>query len=481
MPLKRRSLRRQLLIYLFASAVIVFLLTELIFIEKNRRSLVKMLDKNAQAYALNLVAMMRSEPGRTIGLDSFDDMIREFGDHRMSVYFLILRVSDNAEIGRSESMRNVSLSLPTSLRGLPRGVAHSWNARIDGQRVRFVALRESAQTYTETQEGRSLNGDECFFIVGLSQRYMWKRLQETIEVTAPVLGIGLAVMLLLSWMVVHQGLKPIRKLEREVKSISSSNLTPVTVPEIREFANAATTLNAIIGKLKESFERERRFTANVAHELRTRISEMRALAEVALRYEDNLNEQDRRNYEEILVSAKEMQATVMNLLTLARCHSGQLKPQKETVELQALVECVWRKWEKDASARGLAVRCDVPANLLIVTDKDLFETILQNLFSNAVSYAAERGTVEWKADARGGEFCFSLSNSVENLSETDLPYMFEPFWRKDKARSSDENHSGLGLSLVQSLTGVLGFAVNARLTTPTVLTVTLSGKTCHVV
>ncbi|GAB4331751.1 MAG: ATP-binding protein [Candidatus Abyssubacteria bacterium] len=468
MNLKPRNLRKQLLSYLFASAVIVFLLTELIFIEKNRRSLVKISDKNAEAYALNLVAMTRDELGGTTKLNSLDEIMREFGDRHTQAYFLIIRTSDNKELERSESLQNTNLSLPAALRRLPHGRTHFWTTRINGGPVRFVALREFARPDAD---------EECLFIVGFSQRYLWKRLQETIEVTAPILGIGLIAMLLLSWIVVHRGLTPIRKLEQEVRYISSSNLTPVTIPQTKEFVGVATTLNTIIAELKKSFERERRFTANVAHELRTRISEMRALCEVALKYGDNLDEHNRSNYEEILVSAKEMQATVMNLLTLARCHSGQLKPRRDIVELQPLVNSIWTKLAEQASAKKITFQSDIPADLSIVTDKELLETILQNLFSNAVSYVTEHGLIEWRARIQIDRFSFSISNTVENLSDSDLQYLFEPFWRKDKVRSSGDAHSGLGLALVQSLAEVLGFTVNARLTTPTLLTITLSGKT----
>jgi two-component system sensor histidine kinase QseC len=232
----------------------------------------------------------------------------------------------------------------------------------------------------------------------------------------------------------------------------------------------------MIADIREAFERERRFTANVAHELRTPVSEMRSLAEVALRYQTDLDAQNRKNYEDILASAKEMQATVLNLLTLARCDSGKLQPEKERIPLEPLVSSTWREFADAAASKAIRVHHEVSADTSITTDEALFRLILKNLFSNAVRYTNEGGEIEWKTVVDEDNFSFSLSNSTENLSGHDISCIFEPFWQKDKARTSGDAHSGLGLSLVQSLAALLGLQVSARLTTPTHLTVTLSGK-----
>jgi two-component system sensor histidine kinase QseC len=481
MRLKPRSLKNRLLLSLFIVAVIVFLLTELIFIEKGRRSLVKMLEKNAEAYVLSLVTLTFAGPDGRIGLNPSGESVRDFRNRHTSAYFLILRLSDNTEIERSESLRGVNLSLPMPLQEFRRGKIRFWKTRIEGERVRFCALREFARMETAEPENDAVvsaySGDnECLFIVGLSEGYISTRLRETLEITGPVLAIELAVMLALGWIVIYRGLAPLHTFEREVQAISSTNLTPVSVPETKEFASVAATLNTLIDNLKDSFERERRFTSNVAHELRTRVSEIRSVSEVALRFPDKLDEHNRKNYEDILASAKEMQDTVLNLLTLARCHAGQLKPQKDSIQLQPFIDSLWVKRASEAAARGITKVGAVPESLSIVTDRNLLEIVLDNLFSNAVSHSTENGKIEWVASNHGEGFSFSISNTVHNLSEEDLRYMFEPFWRKDKTRSSGDGHSGLGLPLVQSLAGVLGLSVSARLTAPTFLTIILSGK-----
>lgn len=330
-----RSLKTQILLYLFLTAFFSSFLTEVIIIEKNRRSLIKILDQTAMAYAKGLASLVEIKQNGEVKIEFADEIMRDFSDKDPSAYFLIRRVVDDMEIGRSHSLEDEDLLLPDSLVQIPPGKVQFWDDEIGDKKIRFIALCEYARSEeedeedlkaTQKQNSSRLKDNEFFFIVGLDKEYIYKRLEGTIRATVPALAAGFVLMLSFVWIAVNHNLKPFEKLEKEVQSISVSNMSSVTIPEVREIASMARTFNLMIGDLKEAFERERRFTSNIAHELRTPISEMRSLAEVALRYGADLDEKDRRNYEDILASAKEMQKTVINLLTLARYHSGQLNP-----------------------------------------------------------------------------------------------------------------------------------------------------------
>lgn len=458
-------MRNQILLYLFVSALLASVLTEIIIIEKNRRSLTNILDQTAMAYAVGLASLIQVEDNGAAELDFSDEIMRDFSGRGSRAFFLIHNIADNTELARSESLGKAEVALPYPADRFVLKRPVYWDAVVKARKIRFVAFRESAR-----------EGAEFIFVVGLDKEYVFQRLEGTVEATVPALLLGLALMLFFVWIAVSRNIKPLIELEREVESISPTNMSPVTVPEVKEIAGVANTLNSMIVDIKEAFERERRFTSNVAHELRTPISEMRSLAEVALRVTDKLDEQDRKNYEDILSSAIEMQKTVTNLLTIGRCHSGQLKPQSDKVEISPIIEAIWKELSDDVAAKQLEVRGDAHPDTSITTDKDLFGTILRNLISNAVNYTDRGGNIEWKVECNGGEFAVSISNSVNNLSEDDHSHMFEPFWRKDEARSRGDDHSGLGLSLVQSLSEMLGLTVRSELTASNHLIITIAGK-----
>ena len=513
-----KSLRNQILLYLFISALVVSCVTEAIIIEKNRRALTQILEETAKAYATGLASLTDVEETGVVEVEFSDEIMQDFGGEEPSAYFLIQRIVDGVEIERSESLEDEDVVLPDSLDQIQPGEALFWDDTIDDKKVRFIALREYARldeddeedeegdilpeeeaeeggdvllnleeeeealeedehsASGEDSESTSPKDNEFFFIVGLDKEFIYERLQGTIEATVPALAIGLVLMLLFVWIAINRNLKPLKALEQEVQSISVSNMSPVTVPAVTEIAGVARTLNSMVGDLKEAFERERRFTSNVAHELRTPISEMRSLAEVALKYGTDMDEQDRKNYEDILASAKEMQKTVINLLTLARCDSGYLQPKKTRVEIVPLIDSIWKELSSVAETKRIKTKNDLPSDLSVFTDEELLKLILQNLFCNAVIHAVEDGVIEWNANTNNGDFVFSISNSVEGISSDDLSNIFEPFWRKDEARTSGDGHSGLGLSLVKTLSDMLGFSVDARLATPSLLTMTISGS-----
>ena len=486
---KTKSLKKKIILHLFLITFLVFISTEAYLLFRSHRAINQLLDKSLLARAEGLASITRMKPDGKIAFDFTDRLMPDYGGPDPHAYFLILRRNDNSEIERSASLKGIKFTLPKKLRALPPRKPFFGYHRLNGKLIRFICLRGVSRRETEDEKSseqdklffhkrpRGLKSEgklipECLFIVGINTRDANEDFWETAQRTSTALGIGLIVLLLASGAVIFRSLKPLSILQREVRSITASNLVPVTVPEVREIANVAGTLNDAIRRLKEAFARERRFTADVAHELRTPVSEILSLAEVSLRWGDDLDEQNRKNYRDFLDAARQMQKIVTTLLALARYDSGVLKEQKEEVRLESFIPPLWEQFKEKAAARGINCRADIPPDTTIFIDKSLIRTILENLFSNAIDYTPPGGIIEWKAAGRGGRFYFSISNNVTDLKPDDLPHLFNRFWRKDPARASD-THSGLGLSLVKALAEVSGFSITARLSRPDLLTIVL--------
>lgn len=492
---KPYSLRSRLLFYVVLVACFVFLFTELIIVDTSYRALIKVSNQTLEAYALSLASLVEVERDGRVDFDASGTIMPDSTGRNPRTYFLIIRASDNSEIARSDSLQGANLSLPRALEEIRPGKKTYWQSYINGKRIRFLGLRKFSQSEDEPADAEESGAspdtalsastrkshparpvEEFLFVVGANNHDIRERMENTVGVTGPALGAGLVVMILLSWVVISRSLEPLHRLDREVQPISASNMAPVTVPEAREVANFAQTLNRVIGNLRNAFERERRFTSNVAHELRTPISEVRSLSEVALKCEENLSENNRRNYEDILASAIEMQKTVSNLLTLARRTSGNLKTGKDAVELKPFITAISKEFAGVATDKNIKVTSEAPSDLSIITDSNFLKVILQNLFSNAVTYTPEGGAIGWKLDVTENEFVISISNSVKDLSDGDLNFLFEPFWRKDETRTPGSDHNGLGLALVQSLSSALGLRVSPHLENSSLFTITLAGQ-----
>jgi two-component system sensor histidine kinase QseC len=282
----------------------------------------------------------------------------------------------------------------------------------------------------------------------------------------------LAATALLVPRVLRGELTPLNELADQAARVNADSLamrfpTDSMPAELRPIGSR---LNDLLARLEQSFERERRFSADLAHELRTPIAELRSLTELALKWPDAREAETDR---EVLAVAMQMEGIVTRLLALLRSERGQLPVTLERVALAPLVENVWRTFAKRAVSKRLKVVREVPENAEFETDPVLARSILTNLVDNAIEYTPVGGMVRVEGEVGTRQIKLRVSNAVENLTSEDLPKLFDRFWRKDLARSGNE-HSGLGLPLARAFARALGGELAASLDGQSRLTLTFS-------
>jgi signal transduction histidine kinase len=280
------------------------------------------------------------------------------------------------------------------------------------------------------------------------------------------------------WAAVGRGLRPLRGVAEQAGRIDAASLSArfgADVPaELRPIVG---TLNELLARLEAAFARERRFTAAAAHELRTPIAELRAMAEVALRWPD---EKPQQGMAEVLAVAKNMEALATSLLALSRCESGLERAGREPVDLDATVRRAWDAVARRAAERGVSLTVrGAGETSVVLADAAMVEAIARNLLENAAAYAPAGAEI----DCRVGGGCLAVTNPQEGLSAADLANLFEPFWRKDTARATSDGgaHAGLGLSLVKAYAASMGARVRAELTAENAFRVTLTFAAADVI
>jgi two-component system sensor histidine kinase QseC len=271
------------------------------------------------------------------------------------------------------------------------------------------------------------------------------------------------------------GLKPLRQMAREVGSIGASNLDLRLTPnsQSQELNPITDRLNDLLERLEDAFDREKRFSGNVAHELRTPIAELRTLAEVGKEWP---SERDMVEgfFSDLIELADDMERTVVNLLMLARLDAGTQEVIHESFNLCDLVDDICKKFRQNSSERRISLDNRITGVLYATTDKDKLKLILTNIIFNAVSYSPSDSSVVIEALREGEDVELIVSNETVDLCEKDVQMMFERFWRKDQVRSED-NHAGLGLSLVKALADLLKIRISPTLDADSRLTLSLSG------
>lgn len=255
--------------------------------------------------------------------------------------------------------------------------------------------------------------------------------------------------------VLRRELAPLQKLSEQAATIDESSLSRrfPTDNLPGEITPIATRLNELLSRLEAAFERERRFTSDVAHELRTPIAELRSIAELALKFPDA---RDPGTDEEVCSIALHLQTITAHLLALARGEQGKLVIQPEPVSPTELLEKLRQKYQEKARDKKLDLEVELTSSGFLRTDPVLLRSILENLLENAVEYSRTGTTVQLKVESDS----IQVTNTPEDLSAADLPFLFERFWRKDPARQGN-GHTGLGLPLSRLFAETLDCRLNA--------------------
>lgn len=277
------------------------------------------------------------------------------------------------------------------------------------------------------------------------------------------------VLLLAIWLVhvaTRRGLRPFADLARQVGQIHERTLdTRIDTAGLPvELVPVAGQLNGLMARLEGAFERERRFAANAAHELLTPVSELRAAAENAVQWRDD-PAATQRLAEDTLDSATQMERLVRTLLSLASMDREGGSLDLEAVEICGLLRAVVEQLGQRIADRKLSVQLSLPAASLIIGNRAACSSILHNLLGNAVEYSPEGGTIMCRLESAGTRTRLIIANPNPGLEEESLARLWEPFWRRDAART-DRAHAGLGLALVRALATAQGFEVRASLPAP---------------
>ncbi|MBT7981429.1 MAG: hypothetical protein HN584_02595 [Akkermansiaceae bacterium] len=279
-----------------------------------------------------------------------------------------------------------------------------------------------------------------------------------------IIAIGIAAGFC-SFFLVHfalkNGLKPLYVLGNKLASVDSSSLShrfsKNDLPA--ELSPICGHLNKLMERLENGFERERRFSGDLAHELRTPIAELKMMAEVALRWPEN-NTESHAN--ETLDIAQQLQEIIESLLALSRYENGDEDPACEKILLQKFTEDCWDPFVKKAEEKNIRVTINISNEHLIETDPKILRLIINNLFSNSAEYTPSEGIINISGSHESEGHILSISNSVENIDHEMLSQLFERLWRGDVSRT-DGSHSGLGLALSKACSKCLGLNLEAEL------------------
>lgn len=221
--------------------------------------------------------------------------------------------------------------------------------------------------------------------------------------------------------------------------------------------NAGETEGAVVlfhdvTQLRQMEELRRDFVANVSHELRTPLSIFRGYLETLLDDPHQPPGELLRILEVMERHSDRLHALVEDVLSLARLESPTAELDLSEINLAEFLPEVLRDWEKRFEAKRIESHLDVPPDLpKLQADESRLQEIIYNLLDNAVKYSQPGSRIFLGAAVKGDRMRISVSDEGTGIPENDLPYIFERFYRADKARNRQLGGTGLGLSIVKHI------------------------------
>jgi two-component system heavy metal sensor histidine kinase CusS len=286
---------------------------------------------------------------------------------------------------------------------------------------------------------------------------------------ALLFGIVLSVIIAIA--VTKRGLWPLQRMTQSLERIDPSHLNErlgrTTWP--RELQPVATAFDEMLARLEDSFTRLSQFSADLAHELRTPISNIRVEAEVTLT-RPRSSEDYRNVIESITGECEKLSGIVENLLFLARAEAADRHIEKNIFPARPAIEKIASYYRTIAEERGISITNE--GNGDIYADPLLFDRALSNLLDNALRFTSNRGNITIRSQSKNGRTELAVEDTGCGIAPHHLSRIFDRFYRVDSSRSS--KGTGLGLALVKSITDLHGGSAMATSEVNRGTTVTLS-------
>jgi len=334
-----------------------------------------------------------------------------------------------------EEISSAALSRAT----IDRAILFTWEH--GGYQYRGLAARLPASDGVSAplQVTAALNIDHHKAFMSVVLRALWISI-----------ACAIAISILLGIYIARRGMRPLRQLANQMDAISSNRLNQRIATDGLpvELVGLADAFNAMLGRLDASFARLSEFSADIAHELRTPVSNLLTQTQVMLSRQRSVEE-----YRDVLASnAEELERLgrmVSDMLFLAKTDNAPELAHRESVDLAREVRALFEFYEALAAEKSVQLR--LTGSLSVMADRTMLRRALNNLLSNAVRHTSPGGCVEVSLERNGRKGVISVTNPGPLIPETVRDRLFERFYRADVARSRDTEGAGLGLAIVKAI------------------------------
>jgi heavy metal sensor kinase len=291
------------------------------------------------------------------------------------------------------------------------------------------------------------NKQVSFVQVGSSLTDFDETMKKLLIIMIISIPTSIGVTIIMGYFMARKTLKPVDQIRRAAVKISSSNLDERIDIKGRkdELGRLAETFNAMIARLKDSFQRINQFSIDVSHELKTPLTILKGETEVVLRKDRN-NEEYKNLLQSNLEEIDRMARIIDDLLLLSKADRKDMKLNVENISLRDLVANVCMSMKIFADSKEITLVVDELADVRLIGDELKLRRMLWNIMENGIKYTPKGGVVNISSYTNNGFVCVNVTDNGMGISGEDIKYIFDRFYRADRSRKR-ESGSGLGLSI----------------------------------
>lgn len=273
---------------------------------------------------------------------------------------------------------------------------------------------------------------------------------------------SISATIVVGYFMAKKALRPVDQIRRAAVKISSSNLDEKIdiVGRRDELGRLAETFNAMIGRLKDAFQRVNQFSIDVSHELKTPLTILKGATEVALR-----KEREKEDYKGLLKSNLEeidrMSRIIDDLLLLSKADAKEITLNLEEIALRDLIMGVCMDMKIFAGKKGIEIDVGDLEDVRLKGDELKIRRMLWNIVENSIKYTEKDGKVFISSYINNGYARIDVKDSGAGISEEDIRFIFDRFYRADRSRRR-ETGSGLGLSISKWIAEAHGGSIEVK-------------------
>lgn len=432
-----KSLRLKLLFYFFIINVIVLSVYGVFIYSTAKQGVLNTTDTQLKMISIDVIPDFKEE-GYADAKKFADELFEEFSIEPLFIKIIYYNKEEKKTEYETISSKehNWLFDIPLNEIGYV-GSIYYFNKDIYRISSMLIFEKENTKVFVQLATKKDINSP-----------YL-KYLLFSLIIATPII---LIIFLFIANILINKTLSPVKEVIKSVKTISANNLSNrVSTDNIpSEINELVATFNQLLNNLEESFNKITDFSNNASHELKTPLTVIRGEIEVALK-----QNREPQEYKEILKDILEesisIQKIINQLLFLAKKDTAELKSDFEELYLDEIITEILLQIEKFTLTKNIHIKVKKIIPATIHANETLIKIAINNILRNSIVYSQNGSHVFISLDENNKEYLLTIEDNGYGINENDLPFIFERFYRADKARSRKEGGTGLGLAIVKMI------------------------------